>query len=242
MSPEEIDAKFADLPPHLIWGIAREYIHLLVRIRLLDIVADKAYRNGEKGLAQHYIAKCVDELQKAAHRTIGGKAKEVWFPNSVGFFAFDTIEDALRFAQAGHRHWLTALSSDELSVSPQDASRAMMEAKAAAILFVYGERGGTRELANKIAGRLSKAGFRTKRNQGPAGRTVQDWLTDIRKLRSEKDSPLREKLHHAVRLHAFEVDQAYLDTSLTCAEALELIEHDCRVFSRRMIGAEPSGS
>ena len=97
--------------------------------------------------------------------------------------------EVLEYAHSKKRHWLTALSGDDLHVRQHAPERVVLQAMAAAALDFAVPRSDRRQasLAAEIAEAMGDGGFRVQGKKPPSARTIQDWrsqfLPGIRKNR-----------------------------------------------------------
>lgn len=233
-------AEVATLGPDAILFLAAEYIRLFATLAIHDKHVSDAYKNGDVSLARREVEAMMEVLSVSAYRTVPREVRKRWFDKGSEFSVFDFIGDAVKYARAGHRHWITALESDDLPTPAVDITRAMIEGRSAAILEIFSrQNGGRTEVANAIANHLTKAGFFTKRKQQAVkGSTVQDWLRYINGHKSQKEHMSPTGRHAAARYHLFWTEKEPL-TKLTYRDALELLEHDTRTFASRLVGADP---
>jgi hypothetical protein len=124
----------------------------------------------------------------------------IWTPSRRPRFdqvdrVLSIIEEALEYAQAGKRHWLTSPPGPEIHTRQDDPSRMDPSALAAAILYAYGDLPGARrgQIANEIAAAMARGGFLVKggrenfgKAHAPSGRWVIEnlaWFLGKRKRR-----------------------------------------------------------
>ncbi len=240
MSPEEIEAEIDLLHPVFIRMLAADYIKLMRELLARDGEVVAAYMRGDIDSTRHHIEKSMQALQDSADGTLNNELKRQWFASRGGLLMFDLIEDAMRCARGGHRHWLTTLPRDPMpKTSPSDIPRKLIEARAAALLTVYGGKKVDSRVADRIAKVLTHSGFETKRGS-PKGVTIREWQKDIKKCASKGQargmSPFQMKRHYYYNLDKVNFSGMALE------EALVLLERTCARFASRLIGAGPAKS
>lgn len=180
-------------------------------------------------------------LQDAIGLLMTPKFQNEWYGSRGGMLTFDMIEDALRSARQGNRHWLTALPTDEITTTSMDVPRALIEVQSAALLDVFGSSNGHQQVADDIARILSKNGFVTKRGP-PKGSTIREWLKAIRKHTAQLSSPENKpSLFFQRRIEYFSRHrQDLLQGSFEAA--LAHLERASKRLVPRLIGATPPTS
>lgn len=187
MPSESIDADIDKLHPEFIRELAKNYMELVRGLLGHEQEILSACACGDVERARRHAERSMRALQDAFGLLMTPKLQKDWYGSRGFLLTFAMIEDALRSARQGNRHWLTALASDEVTTSTKDVPRAHIEVHAAALLDVFGPKIGQQLVADEIARVLRKTGFVTKRGP-PKGSTVREWLKAIRKQTAKSSS------------------------------------------------------
>ena len=228
----------AELPAQEIISLAARHVMLVAQLQEPDLRARAAVSNRDVTGVQEAFEDTMSVLIFSIYRSIPQPIRKQYFGGHEQPLVFETIESALRAARLGHRHWLTMLQDDFLSTSSKDLQRSLIEGRAAVMLDVFGQRPQTAQAADKIAARLVKSGFKTKRG-APKGSTVRGWLKQIRQLNKNLSSDAANPSNvHKARLHWFNGERPFLG-KMKFEDALDLLEHHARMSVPKMIGSEP---
>lgn len=243
MTPNEVNAEMGEMSPVLVQILAAEYIVLLRQLLSREKGFIAACTRNDVRNARLHAERFVQALQDAVDNTMNGKLKEEWFANRGGLQMLQAVEDALRSARAGQRHWLTRLQKDTSPKTSQQADppRSVIEARAAALLEVFGadDREGC---AGRIAKTLAQSGFETKQG-APTKGTILQWRKLIKACAPTRDSQNPKKTiqrHHERRYEYYVRDEQYF-RNVSLDEGLTDLTRACKRLTPRLLGARQPG-
>lgn len=218
---------------------------LLSREKAFAAALDSASTTGNPDMAitsaRLHAEHTLLSLQALIADTLNEPLRNEWFGHRGNLQILQAIEDAMRSARLGQRHWLTKLDADEMPKTSQkeDPPRGIIEAKSAAILDMFVTEGGIEHIGRRIANVLVKSGFTHKREGPVTWQTVKEWRSKLKacgddRLPNKRNKHFADKAERQYNIYC----QAKRDLeSLTIEQALRDLSDTCDRLVPRMLNA-----